>query len=242
MDASCLIEDLKKNFRLYLGFHYHFLGGFPSLEADALEALVAISAEKNTKEKVEWKQGGRAAWDVKIGNLTIQVKGGKVEGKKTKKIHLSSFRLGKYIGDSNDPSLLKDGIMENINQIDSWYFFASELLEEGKALRIRFYECPRSSFLYDSEFYNFTFIKKKTAWTYCGGKDGVETQITPRLSHQLWYKTNLEDFNKLAGVKLVFEWDFVGEDLPMPIKDDINKNIWCTEYMDWQINENVISE
>jgi hypothetical protein len=219
MIASDLTENLKKNFRLYLGFYYNFLGGFPSLEADALEALVAISANENGKHTVEWRQGSRAPWDVKIDGVSIQVKGGKIDGKSKKKIHLSSFRLGKYIGDSTDPDLLKAGIIENVNKIDTWYFFAAETIDEN-TLRVRFYECPKDSFLYDADYYNFTYVCKKKAWTYCGGKNGVETQITPRLSHQLWYKTDLETFNSLEGVYLIDQWDFLGKELPMPMKED----------------------
>lgn len=219
MDTTYFVYELEKKFRIFLGFYYNFFGTFPSIEADVLEAIVATCARQSTQENITWTQGNRSVWDIKIGNATAQIKGGKIEGKKNKKIRLSSFRLGKFIGDSFDPTLLKNGIIENITKIDFWFFFASELLEND-TLRLRLYKCGKDSFIYDTELYNFSYIKKKTAWTYSCVKDNVEAQITPRLSHQLWYNIDFDNFNGLNGVKLLAQWDFTGKDLPKPILTD----------------------
>lgn len=236
MQPYDLVKNLEKNLKTYLGFHYHFFNkGFTSLDSTSLEGLLAVSIEPSSASsdhdtEVVWRPGSRALWDLKIGKKQIQIKGVKTES--SGKIRLSSYRLGKFIGDGIDPEPLKNGILNNVNQIDSWYFIMVNHLDNGKSLNVKFFECSKENngWIYDPDYYNFSYIKKATAWTFEAENNEVKVQIIPKMSHQLWYETTVSAFSKLPGVSLISEWTFIGQELPKPIFENKNEKLQIDLY------------
>jgi len=201
--AMPVFKELANNF---VAYHYHTFGSWPDLNDIALEGLIS-KALKSHRKDVEWVQGAHLPYDIKLteSNLHIQVKGTLLQGNQ-KHIHLSSFRLGTHVDD------LKKGILQQVNANDLWYVVARKATEN--AMTVWFFECDKSSFLYDENLYNFTKTNKRSSYQYECEKDGIFAWVRPSTSHQLWYRTEFDNFKNQQGVSLLATMEFKVADLP----------------------------
>jgi hypothetical protein len=214
-DPTTIIPAWKSPVEKFLAYNFFTFGQLPDLNDLALEGLVFQSLKSNRPD-ADWVKGAHLPWDLSLldDNLRIQVKGTLVHGKG---MHLSSFRLGSHVGDeSTSIQTLKDGILKMLYANDVWYIVARET-EDTHSMKVSFFECDRSSFLYDETLYDFTKTVKRTSASFECVKDGIKSSVRPSASHQLWYSLNFNSFKKMKGVKTVDVSTFKVEDFPKVI-------------------------
>lgn len=211
-NPTTIIPAWKSHVEKFLAYNYYTFGQLPDLNDLALEGLIYQSL-KSERPDADWVKGAHLPWDLSLlnDNLKIQVKGTLVHGKG---MHLSSFRLGSHVGEAaTSVQTLKDGILKMLYDSDVWYIVARET-DDTHSMKVSFFECDRTSFLYDEALYDFTKAVKRTSVSFECVKDGVKALVRPTASHQLWYALNFNSFKKMQGVKTVDVSTFKVEDLP----------------------------
>ncbi len=227
--AKLIAPFVKKRIENDLGFQFHSYETFSPLNDQTLEGIFY----KSLKDKgipVTWIRGGKESFDMDISGTKVQVKGTFLEANQ---LELSSFRLGESIHglDYANPVAIKESILEKLNICEKWYILIRKpimeklytsgkiISEEMAGLKVWFYECDKSSFLYEPNNYNFKYVFKQKKYLFENKMENeFRTIVKPSLSHQLWYYMPFEFFQGLKGVNLIDTWDFYPRDLPKEFK------------------------